>query len=159
MSTLCAPSRGPADRQGARPQPGPELDDAFKAYNENPFEGFRAEGAAPDARRILPEYLNKKRCSYHLFRWADSVGVNMAVKDEALKETAKLFVGATVANGQGKLVWYESPVAGRSRVEAEFPLDTPAETIAQAMRDLLSMTKAPITEKLQQLYGPEKAPA
>jgi hypothetical protein len=153
------PPRSRKQREDPLPPAGPELDKAFKAYNENPFEGAPAEGAALHFRQIRPESL-KKRCTYHLFRRANSIGVSMIVRDEALKETARLFDGRPVANGQGKqLVWYESPVAGRSRLKAEFPLDTPAETIAQAMRDLMSMTKAPITEKLQQLYGAEKAQA
>jgi hypothetical protein len=143
------PRSEPGARQspGFRPPPGPELDAAFEAYNAEPFEGVRAEGGAPYFRMIRPDFL-KKRCTYHFLRKANSIGVDMVVRDDALKEAAKLLDGNTVANGQGTLKWYESPVSGRSSIAAMFPLDTPSVKVAAAMRDLLSMAKAQIVENL-----------
>jgi hypothetical protein len=120
---------GPRRSPGSRPAPGPELDAAFEAYNANPFEGTHAEGGAPYYRMVRPEYM-KKRCTYHLSRKANAVCVEMIVRDDALKEAAKLFDGKTIGYGQGTLKWHESQAPGQSRIAAEFPLDTPAATVA-----------------------------
>jgi hypothetical protein len=152
------PRAEPGSRRspGARPAPGPELDAAFEAYNADPFEGVRAEGAAPFYRMIRPEPL-KKRCTYEFVRKANSISIKMIVRDDVLKETAKAFVDGTLAEGQGTLKWYESQVPGQSYLAAEFPLDTLPVTVAGAMRDLMSMTKDQIMERIQLLSATKNA--
>jgi hypothetical protein len=55
------------------------------------------------------------------------------------------------------LKWYESPAPDKSNLFVDFPLSASAETVAAALRELLSITKGPMVSALQQLPAAKAA--
>jgi hypothetical protein len=136
-----------AERRSTGPtqSPLPELVAAVEAYNASAPADARATGTSPHFRAVRlfgsGHYLFLQRKS--------NIGVLVHNFAEAsVQELLKSCAGKPVGNGQGMLKWDDAQYRGLGALEATFPLETPAEIVAQAMRDLLKLTKERIDEAL-----------
>jgi hypothetical protein len=141
---------------GRKPEPYPEMVAAFDAYNASAPQNLRAVGNAPDYRMI---HLGPWEGRAHYLFFQNKTWIDVRVGGEpSLADLLAPLEGKPVAEGQGTLVWDPAGGArGKGRLFAQFPVATPANTIAQAMRDVLSMTRAIVTEKLLALSVRQQA--
>lgn len=144
-------------RLTASKEPHPELVAVFDAYNASAPQGIRAVGEASDYRYIRPADWRGNYASYS-FRWRPGyIGAQLSIKRkidctaaQALEAVVSSFAGKSVADSLAPLVWDPKlTYYHRGRLFAEFPFATPAGTIAQAMRDLISITRATVGEKVK----------
>jgi hypothetical protein len=151
------PSRGIASNK----EPHSELVAVFDAYNASAPQDIRAVGEAADYRLIHPaDWLGRKKVIGYRFRWnrncilvelctSKRIGANSA-EALALAEILSQLNGTPISNGH-TLSWDKDYRASRGRLFVEFPFSTPPETIAQAMRDLIALTRPTVTQKLKVL--------
>jgi hypothetical protein len=145
------------DKSGAigGTEPYPELESAFAAYNASAPQDLQAVGKAINYRMIhLGPW--EGRAHYIFFQNRTWIGVRLG-GERSLADLLAPLEGKPLADGQGKLVWDPAWHSGEGRLFSQFPVATPANTIAQAMRDLLSMTRAIVTEKLLALSAKQQA--
>jgi hypothetical protein len=122
-----------------------ELMAAVDAYNASVPADARATGNSPHYRAI--RFFGK---GHYLFSQGKS-NIRVMVRsfaDTSVQELLKSCAGKPVGNGQGILKWDDAKFRGLGTLEATFPLETPAETVAQAMRDLIKLTKERVDEAL-----------
>ena len=154
------------DKPGTPPvpkEPCPELAAVVDAYNETAPPDLRATGRAPSYRGIRPNGWPKgMRTHYEFILSRGYIGAELHIESDAarrLGETLERFAGKTVADGQGVLVWNQNWSSGRGRLSAQFPINMPPQTIAQAMRDLIALTISVATERLNALAAESRASA
>lgn len=131
-----------------------EFLDVIAAYNDSAPTDVHAEGTAPNYRIIHPaDWPFKKSLTYGFRRTGQGSVIQLSVHPDApqgFEELLAPFDGRPVANGQASLVWdQERTRHRRGRLFAEFPLPAPAETVAQAMNDLITMTRTTVSNKLK----------
>lgn len=134
----------------------PELLAVEKLYNESTPQDIQAKGQASNYRLIIPDDWVKKSYCYLFEQGAGRMRVQVHIGHKETPESVKLLTrvlepleGKSVASGQ-KLEWDKKPrTKFLGRLYADFPLTTPPETIAQGMRDLISMTRTALGEKIQ----------
>jgi hypothetical protein len=122
-----------------------ELLAACDAYNASAPPDLRASGNPSNYRTVRFDGFG-----HYIFRQKKAC-ISVAVHgfaEQAVRELLKTFSGTSIGNSQ-VLMWRDGGYKGLGRLKTEFPLDTSAETIAQAMRDLLALTQAPIAEVLR----------
>jgi hypothetical protein len=142
-------------------EPYPELVAAFEAYNASAPDDLRAAGEASNYRYIRPvDWPTPHLASYSFRCGPGRIGVQLGVRpaaSEDLEAVVSSFAREPVAGGQAQLQW--SPMLvdkNKGRLFAEFPLETSAATIAQAMRDLISATRTKVGERIK-LVANQKA--
>jgi hypothetical protein len=141
----------------ATKEPHSELIAVVEAYNASAPQDIRAWGAASEYRRIRPADWPKN--VMYMFRWAPGrIFVQLSTSHRAgpapalaLAEILLPLGGKPLVNGGASLSWDQDYHAGKGRLFAEFQSATPPETVAQAMRDLISMTSTAVTQKLKVL--------
>jgi len=129
--------------------PLPELVAVFKAYNDAPNEA-PAVGIAPDYRRVRVA-AGSRLLHYNFSQKAHCIIVRYSgeVDDPPnMRKAVSALAGKAVAGN--KLDWEPDWRGGRGRLAARFPLETPPQTIAAAMRELISLTRAAVGASLMQ---------
>jgi hypothetical protein len=76
-----------------------------------------------------------------------------------VKYAARDFEGKTLATGLEPLKWYESPASDKSNLFVDLPLSTPPQTIAAALKELLSITKEQMAAAIHQFSAAKAAGA
>lgn len=131
----------------------PEFLAVIAAYNGSALPDIRAEGTAPNYRIIHPADWPFKKFLAYSFHWTyQDFVISLTVHPDAPQGFSELlmpFDGTPVASGQKSLEWDRDHNNGRGRLLAKFPIATPAETVAQAMSDLVTMTRATVSNKLK----------
>ena len=128
--------------------PDPRFLAVINAYDSDAPAELRTTGTARDARYVRPS------------GWPAGIGYNFWRKNqnttvvqlefsekwrECLADCLASFDGREVADRKGKLSW--DPTHGK--LNAEFPIEQ-SGTIAQAMRDLILMTKDVVSAKINE---------
>jgi hypothetical protein len=139
-------------RGSERPDPFPELVAVFNAYNEEAPNDVRAVGTAHDYRMIPVDGWHDLH--YQFTQKSKMMIFELLVRRKApptiLPKVHKVlsdFDGKTLANGHVVLVW-EPDFRDTGRLAAKFPLETPPETVAAAMRELIFLTRAAVDKAL-----------
>jgi hypothetical protein len=154
------PGRGPSSG-GTTPARSahPEFLAVIAAYNDSAPPDLRAEGTAPGYRNIHPaDWPYQKFLGYgFFFRWkGGNFLIRLSIHPDAPQGFEELLAplnGEPLANGQASLVWDQEYHEGRGRLFAKFPLTTPAETVAQGMRDLIQKTHTKVSDKLKAIQA------
>lgn len=147
---------GPGTSTGPR-LPSPELTAIVDAYNSSAPQDAQALGKSPNYRLVrLAEWRGMRTFGthYEFMQTKDGVGAEFHIESDVarpLSESLMPFAGKVVADGRSVLAWDQNWSSGRGRLAARFPRDTPAEVVAQAMRDLIAMTGSTVTSVLQRL--------
>ncbi|MFZ0900919.1 MAG: hypothetical protein WA239_19040 [Candidatus Sulfotelmatobacter sp.] len=136
-----------------RPDPFPELVAVFNAYNTEAPNDIRAVGNAHNYRMIPVDGWHDL---HYQFTQRSKMIVELCVRRTApptilprVHKALSDFHDKTLANGQVVLVW-EPDFRDTGRLAAKFPLETPPETVAAAMRELISLTRAAVDTALIQ---------
>ena len=71
----------------------------------------------------------------------------------SFKKVVSDFAGKTVGIGKATLTWedYSSSTKGLGRLAAKLPVEAPPETVAEAMRELIFLTRPIVDAALKQL--------
>ena len=108
-----------------------------------------AEGTAHNYRNVNVRF--DSRAHYVFYCTSAYIAVRVQNFEEpSVQELLKSFAGKVVGNAQQALSWKEGGYH-KGQFQAQFPLGTPPETVAQAMRDLLGLTRDSITKVLSTL--------
>jgi hypothetical protein len=143
-------SSSQAGRDGGseRPEPLGQLLAVFKAYNEVAPQDVRAAGNAYNHRKI------------HVGGWPKCVSYMFTQRSTYL--IIALYAGRNAPPNLAKVIsgFHDKHVAGQALawdaglrdgwLVAKFPLETPPQTVAGAMRDLISLTRAAVDAELMQ---------
>lgn len=140
----------PETERDASPPPPPQSDPRFlaivKAYDDGAPPDLRTTGIGSSARWVRPG------------EWPDGIGYNfwqpnknmIAVQLEFRPRWRESMAGCLagldgreVADHNGRLSWHP-----KHKLRVELPITLPPETIAQAMHDLIEMTKDVVTNWL-----------
>jgi hypothetical protein len=133
----------------------PELAKIVEAYNNEAPNGFLAEGDARNFRMIHPtpdrwrkyvgyQFTQKTNCLI-IFLYLGSNG------PASLANVLSGFDGKTIGDGKVTLVYEDRPSSKHlAALTAKFPLETPSQIVAAAMRELISLTRADVEEWLTQ---------
>ncbi len=123
-----------------------ELLAVFEAYNASAPPESQAVGNASNYRAVRLD----GRGHYIFYQTKAYIAVKVqGFADPPVQELLKSFAGKSVANARVTLNWENGGYLGRGQLQAKFPVETPPETVAQAMRDLIALTQAPVTEALR----------
>jgi hypothetical protein len=122
-----------------------ELRAVFEAYNATAPPESRAFGKAPDYRMVRVEPFHY---SFSVTKSCITVGAH-GNNEPAARELLRSFAGNSVGNAQGVLEWDDVKRRGLGQLQAQFPLETPAETVAQAMRDLIALTQVSLNAAIR----------
>jgi hypothetical protein len=140
-------------RGSERPDPFPELVAVFNAYNEKAPNDVRAVGTAYNFRMI---HLDGWHHLHYQFTQKSKMIIELCIGRTApatilpkVHKALSDFDGKTLANGQAVLVW-EPAFRGTGRLAAKVPLETPPQTVAAAMRDLIDLTRAAVDASLME---------
>lgn len=142
-------------------KPPPELLASVDAYNAVAPDGLRAVGVSPGYRQIRPpNWPPGMRTHYEFRQTSQQLGAELHIESDAarpLAEFLRSFAGKPVARGECTLVWDQTWNSGRGRLAAQFAPSTSPQTLAEAMRDLISLTQEPVEAHLRALSGQSKA--
>jgi hypothetical protein len=150
VDTKSEPGSSPPDPPQAARE---ELLAAVEAYNLSAPTDLKAVGTSPRYRniRIAPW---EGRTHYGFIWRGKSIRVKLSWKEgdpPSLLEVVKKYAGRTL--GDGVVLEIEEDGGNLARLYAKFPTETPPQTIANAMGDLLSMTKSEVIESLKSASG------
>jgi hypothetical protein len=153
---LVSPASADRPSQVKSEEPHPELVAIIAAYNASVPEGIKARGNASDYRLIRPSEWMGTKLAYAFLWKAGKIVIDLHVSRKISLDAAEpfapilaQFAGRSLAEGQGKIAWDKDYRAGRGRLFVEFSLTTPTEIIVQAMRDLITLTRGAVAEKLK----------
>jgi|GEM_PF-1654041 len=143
-----ASARGSSNSGREPGEPLPQLVAVFKAYNEAPNDA----PAIGNARhyRMVRVAVGPRLLHYNFSQRTHIIIVAFHgdANDPIIRRVASELDGKAV---QGeKLVWEPDWRGGGGRLAARFPLETPPQTVAAAMRDLISLTRAAVDASLMQ---------
>jgi len=146
-----ASARGSSNAGRERPEAFPELLAVFDAYNEI-SKDFPARGNAHNYRMVRMGE-GPRRLSYQFTQKSKNGPIIVAFHGHG--DPIKRKVGSELALAEKavegkKLVWEPDWSGGEGRLAARFPLETPPQTVAAAMLDLISMTRAAVEASLMQ---------
>lgn len=147
-----ASARGSSNAGRERPETFPQLLAVFNAYNEI-SKDFPAQHGNARGFRIVRIHKGPLPLSYQFVQTSKSAPI--IVQFNARREPIKQKVGSESALAEKavagkKLVWEPDFGGGEGRLAARFPLETPPQTVAAAMRELISLTRAAIDASLMQ---------
>jgi hypothetical protein len=136
-----------------------ELLAAVERYNASADAGFSAVGAAAHYRQIRPQgWPTGARTHYEFYQTNSYLGAELHIESDAARPLSGVLValvGKPVLNGTKQLVWDQAWSSGRGRLAVRFaPSDNPVD-IAQAMKELITITFPIVTERLGELFGPK----
>lgn len=133
--------------------PYPELLEAVRIYNTRAPADLQAVGIARYYRQIRlkgwPSLVH-----YEFYQTKGYLGAELHIEHETARGLApslQRLVGHTVANGRCTLLWDPNWSGGLGRLTARFPYPIDAQGAAQAMTDLLGMTRDLIDAPLREL--------
>jgi hypothetical protein len=134
--------------------PRAELAAVVDAWNTGAAPEDEAVGTALNYRQVRVPAWRGMGTHYEFTQARDQVGAELHIESDRARGLSEILAplnGKAVASGQGTLKWDSSWSSGRGRLQALFPLTAPAQTIAQAMSDLIALTRSPVTERLKTL--------
>lgn len=132
-----------------RPETFPQLLAAFNAYNEISKDS-PAFGNAHHYRMVRVGE-KPRRLHYQFSQLSKSGPIIVAFhagSDPIKKKVGSELAGKAVAGKE--LSWEPDWRGGEGRLAAKFPLETPPQAVAAAMRDLIDLTRAAVDASLMQ---------
>lgn len=145
--------RKPAPSQSQNASP--DLLEAVAAYNQSAAEELQATGTATYYRKIRPpEWLPRLGLHYEFYRTGKYLGVELHLEADLAKPLAAVLqplAGSSLVDGAPPLVWDPSWSSGRGRLACRLPVDSEAQLVAQAMNELIRLTRPVVDPLLRQL--------
>ncbi len=136
-------------------EPHAELLAVVNAYNLKAEPDLRVkDGSAHNYRQIVPPGWKTSQIHYEFYQSHGEIGaeLHVAIRNDPRKVASiagflRPFAGRPVANGERELTWCQKERhSGKGCLAASFPLSSPPESVAAAMRDLISMTRSSVSE-------------
>lgn len=150
----------PVTERDAPPPPPRQSDPRFlaviNAYDSSAPAGLRTTGRGRDARWVRPGGW-PTGIGYAFWRNTSTIAVLLGLREKwqaGLADCLAGFDGREVADHNGKLSWRPN-----RRLKVELAITLPPEMIAQAMHDLIKMTKDVVTNRLSEIRRDGATPA
>jgi hypothetical protein len=135
-----ASSQKPRFRQTSV-QTDPQFDAFVEAYDSIADEQMRTRGLQKRYRQIRPDTW-PKGLHYEFFNYADEIGVELHIENEAIKPLAKILssLNGSYVLPEVALQWDPRWSKNRGRLLAKFGKDEASDRVANAMRALINQT-------------------